>query len=124
MKTFHDLKVFQSSIDLMVEVYLATESYPKREWYGLAAQMRRAACSVVSNIAEGQGRLTIGEWRQMLSHARGSLFELQAQVLIANRLRFANEATVKVIRARIADTARPLAGLIAYVRGESRGRTT
>lgn len=112
MKTFHDLDVFQSAIELMVEVYRATESYPKREWYGLAAQMRRAAVSVVSNIAEGQGRLTLGEWRQMLSHARGSLFELEAQFIASSKLGYVNGDELPS-RER---TSKLLVGLIRYVK--------
>src|SRR6266550_1946834 len=116
MKTFEDLDAFRAALDLIEGVYETTEQFPRTERYGLVAQMRRAAVSVASNIAEGQGRLTNGEWRQMLSHARGSLFELQAQLAIAERLHFADETTRDVIRARIANTARPLSGLIRYVR--------
>jgi four helix bundle protein len=116
MKTFRDLKVFQSAIELMVEVYRATESYPKREWYGLATQMRNASCSVVSNIAEGQGRLTLGEWRQFLSQARGSLFELEAQVIASQRLTYlANEQIAQIDRHR-EQTSKLLVGLLRYVR--------
>ena len=123
MKTFEDLDAFRAALDLIEGVYETTEQFPRTERYGLVAQMRRAAVSVASNIAEGQGRLTNGEWRQMLSHARGSLFELQAQLAIAERLHFADETTRDVIRAQIASTARPLSGLIRYVR-EHRQPTT
>jgi len=116
MKTFRDLKVFQSAIELMVEVYRATESYPKREWYGLAAQMRRAACSVVSNIAEGQGRLTLGEWRQMLSHARGSMFELEAQMIASSKLGYLTATQMTQIDQHREKTSKLLVGLLRYVR--------
>ncbi len=116
MKTFHDLKVFQSAIELMVEVYRATESYPRREWYGLVAQMRRAAGSVVSHIAEGQGRLTLGEWRQMLSQARGSLFEVEAQVIASSKLGYLSDEWFVRLKARRDHTGKLLAGLIRYVR--------
>jgi four helix bundle protein len=116
MKTFRDLKVFQSAIELMVEVYRATESYPKREWYGLAAQMRNASCSVVSNIAEGQGRLTLGEWRQFLSQARGSLCELEAQLIASQRLTYLTDAQIAQIDRHRQQTSKLLVGLLRYVR--------
>ena len=116
MKIFEDLDAFRCARDLIEEVYGFTQRFPATERYGLTSQMRRAAISIASNIAEGQGRLTPGEWRQMLSHARGSLFELQAQVVIAERLQFTDPTNATLIRTRIGDTARPLAGLIQYVR--------
>jgi four helix bundle protein len=116
MKTFEDLRAFQRALDLMVDVYQATERFPKHEFYGLTAQMRRAACSVVSNIAEGQGRLSYGEWRQMLSTARGSLYEVQAQVIASTRLSFFGEATAEHLKKRIRAAAQELSGLIDWVR--------
>jgi four helix bundle protein len=115
-KTFEDLDVFKRALDLMVGVYEATEDFPKREFYGLAAQLRRASVSVVSNIAEGQGRLTPGEWRQLLSHARGSLFEIEAQLIAASRLGYLDAGTKARLRASAKSVGKPLAGLIAYVR--------
>ena len=122
-KTFEDLDVFKRALDLMVGVYVATENFPKREFYGLASQLRRAAVSVISNFAEGQGRLTPGEWRLMLSHARGSLFEIEAQLIAAERLRFIDAATVKRLRTEATSVGQPLSGLIRYVRSrEARNR--
>ena len=120
-KTFEDLDAFNNAIEMMVSLYQATEGFPKREWYGLAAQLRRAAVSVVSNIAEGQGRLTNGEWRQMLSHARGSLFEIEAQLIAATRLGYLDESTAQRLRAGTRSVGKPLSGLISFVRkGERR----
>ena len=116
MKTFHDLKVFQSAINLMVEIYRATESYPRREWYGLVAQMRGAAVSVVSHIAEGQGRLTLGEWRQMLSQARGSLFEVEAQMIASLELDYLSAESMARLQEHREKTSKLLFGLIRYVR--------
>lgn len=124
-KTFEDLDAFNCALDLMVGVYQATEDFPKREWYGLASQLRRASVSVVSNIAEGQGRLTPGEWRQLLSHARGSLFEIEAQLIASVRLGLLDQAAAKSIRAKSKAVGRPLAGLIRYVqRRENRQPAT
>jgi four helix bundle protein len=123
MKNFEDLDVFQRAVELMVSVYRTTTAFPAEERYGLTAQMRRAAVSVVSNIAEGQGRLTIGEWRQFLSHARGSLFELQAQAIAAEKLEFLEALSYRRLRASIKRAAMPLAGLIDYVKTREKPTT-
>jgi four helix bundle protein len=116
MGSFEDLRAFQHAVDLMVDVYRTTETFPKHELYGLVSQMRRASCSVVSNIAEGQGRLSYGETRQMLSHGRGSLFEVQAQVIVANKLNFLDDASAEHLRKRIRAVGRELAGLIDWIK--------
>ena len=114
-KTFEDLRAFQRALDLMVDVYTATEQFPKTELYGLTSQLRRAACSVVSNIAEGQGRLTYGEWRQRLSDARGSLYEVQAQVIAAHRLQLLGSGVAEHLKKRARLAAVYLQGLITWV---------
>jgi four helix bundle protein len=86
VQSFRDLTVWQRSIQLAVSVYQLTRGFPKEEMYGLTSQMRRAAVSVGSNIAEGHGRLGTGEYRQFLGVARGSNFELQTQLEIARAL--------------------------------------
>lgn len=111
-------------MDLMVDVYTATETFPRHELYGLTSQLRRAACSVVSNIAEGQGRLTFGEWRQMLSQARGSLYELQAQVIAAHRLGFLSAAAAEHLKKQSRIAGMQLAGLIQWVRKQQANRAT
>ncbi len=100
----------------MVAVYEATETFPRHELFGLTSQLRRAAGSVVSNIAEGQGRLTFGEWRQQLSHARGSLYEVQAEILASQRLNFIAPEAAEHVKKRIRIAGRELAGLIAWVK--------
>lgn len=110
-------------MDLMVDVYKATETFPKHELYGLTSQLRRAACSIVSNIAEGQGRITYGERRQLFSYARGSLFEVQAQVIASQRLNFLTQEAGELLKKRIASTARELAGLIDWVEKHQAERT-
>jgi four helix bundle protein len=116
MSTFDDLRAFQRALDLMADVYEATNGFPKHELYGLTSQMRRAACSVVSHIAEAQGRLTFGERRQLLSQGRGSLFEVEAQVIAAVRLRFLTQAAGDHLRSRARTAARELAGMIEWVK--------
>ena len=115
MATFEDLDVFKRALDLMVDVYSATKAFPYDEGFGLTQQLRRAAVSVVSNLAEGQRRLTNGEWRQFLSQARGSLFEIQAQLIAARRLEFLDEIPYRKVRSAVRRVAEPLKGLIEYV---------
>ncbi len=81
--TYRELVTWQKAKPLAVEIYRLTEHFPKSEIYGLRSQIRRAAVSIASNIAEGQGRMTRGEFLQFLGHARGSLFELETQLAIA-----------------------------------------
>ncbi len=85
-QSFRDLVVCQRSIQMATTVYRLTSGFPKEEMYGLTSQIRRSAISVPSNIAEGQGRLSTGEFRQFLGVARGSNFELQTQLEIARSL--------------------------------------
>jgi four helix bundle protein len=86
IKSFRDLKVWQRSMEMAKAVYRLTQAFPKEEIYGLRSQMRRAAVSIPSNIAEGHGRLGTREYRQFLGIARGSNFELQTQLEIARSL--------------------------------------
>jgi four helix bundle protein len=86
VRTHRDLKVWQESLALAESIYSATSTFPDAERYGLASQMRRAAISVVSNIAEGAARGSSREYARFLSVARGSLAELDAQVILAARL--------------------------------------
>ena len=83
---YKDLVVWQKGITLAKHIYELTQSFPAEEKYGLASQMRRAAVSIPSNIAEGQARHTTGEFIQFLSHAEGSIAELDTQLIIAVEL--------------------------------------
>jgi len=85
-RSFRDLVIWQRSIQLATAIYRLTRTFPKDELYGLTSQIRRSAVSVPSNIAEGQGRLSTGEFRHFLGIARGSNFELQTQLEIARAL--------------------------------------
>jgi four helix bundle protein len=86
MKAHHKLKVWQRSIDFVTEIYKLTEKFPKSELYGLTNQMRRAAVSIPSNLAEGAGRNSKREFKQFLSISQGSVAELETQLLIAEKL--------------------------------------
>ena len=85
-RSYRDLLVWQNAKALAVKVYIETENFPRTEIFGLTSQIRRAAISIPSNIAEGQGRLTSGEFRHFLGQARGSLLELETQLSIAGDL--------------------------------------
>jgi four helix bundle protein len=113
---FEKLDAFQRALELMVAVHRVTATFPRSELYGMTGQMRRAAGSVVSHIAEGQGRLTAGEWRQMLSQARGSLYEVEADVIASKALGFIDERIERDLRASIDRAGKPLTGLINFVR--------
>jgi four helix bundle protein len=91
IKSFRDLKVWQRSMQMAVAIYRLTQESPREEIHGLTSQMRRAAVSVPSNIAEGHGRLGTNEYRQFLGIARGSNFELQTQLEIARALGIGNQ---------------------------------
>ena|ERR1035437_1822080 len=95
MHNIKELKIWNKAIDLTVEVYKATEKFPKEEKYGLTSQMRRAAVSIPSNISEGAGRNTKGEFRQFLGIANGSSYELQTQLIISNRLELIDNKTIE-----------------------------
>ena len=89
-QSFRDLTVWQRAIQLTVAVYRLTGDFPREEQYGLTNQVRRSAVSIPSNIAEGQGRLNVGEFKQFLGIARGSNFEVQTQLEIARALKLGN----------------------------------
>jgi four helix bundle protein len=93
-QAFRDLQVWQRSIQLTVVIYRLTQGFPREEIYGLSSQIRRAAVSVPSNIAEGQGRLSLGEFRQFLGIARGSNYEMQTQLEIARSLGFGDSRLI------------------------------
>jgi|HubBroStandDraft_5_1064220.scaffolds.fasta_scaffold03519_4 four helix bundle protein len=88
--SFRDLTVWQRSMQLTVAIYRLTQEFPREEIYGLTSQIRRAAVSLPSNIAEGHGRLSKAEFRQFLGIARASNFELQTQIEIARSIGIGN----------------------------------
>src|SRR5690349_11329202 len=113
---YQDLIAWQKAKSLATEIYHATETFPKAELYGLTSQLRRAAVSVPSNIAEGQGRLTKGEFCHFLGLARGSLFEVETQLAISVDLSFLQETEFKQLQEHFAEVCRILNGLIDSVR--------
>jgi four helix bundle protein len=90
-ESFRNLTVWQRAVEMTLEIYKLTAAFPDSERFGLTNQLRRAAVSVASNIAEGYGRATRGEYVQFLGHARGSVSELETQLVIAGALGFGSK---------------------------------
>ena len=86
--SFRDLRVWQEAMMFAVEIYRVTSAFPRHELYGLSQQMRRASVSVPSNVAEGKGHRSDREFGHFLLHARGSLLEVQTQIMIAQELQY------------------------------------
>jgi four helix bundle protein len=118
-KSFRDLKVWNRAIDLSTLVYALTAEFPKAEIYGLSSQMRRAAVSIASNIAEGSARGTKKDFKQFDTIARGSNCELQTQLVIAGRLGFIGPEKINVAETLSHEVGQMLSGLSKYL-GSSR----
>jgi four helix bundle protein len=106
--SYKELRVWKRSIDLALAVYRHTENFPKHELYGLTSQLRRAAVSVPSNIAEGKGRSSDKELILFLHHSRGSLLEIETQLFIARELAYLEEPQAKDLLAEVESVAKAL----------------
>jgi four helix bundle protein len=111
LKSYKDLLVWQKSLTMVKLIYELTHRFPQDERFGLVIQMRRAAVSVPSNIAEGQSRHTRGEFIQFISHAEGSLAELDTQLLIAIELCFCSPSQAEGLLSLVDELQRMLNGL-------------
>jgi len=118
--TFRDLKCWQKAFDLAVAVYAATRGFPKEELFALTNQLRRAAISVMSNIAEGKGRLSDKDSLRFFGNARGSLFEIESQIDIAEKLTYVSQVDARVIRSQTSEVGKLLNGLIRSFNSDSR----
>ncbi len=107
---FRNLVAWQKAIAFVTEVYRATQSFPNEEKFGLTSQLRRASVSIPCNIAEGQGRSTRGEFRQFLGHAKGSICEVETQLVIAQNLGYLKEP--EPLLEKLHEVARLLNGLL------------
>ncbi len=112
VRRYQDLIVWQKAMDLALMVYEATEVFPQKEIFGLTNQLRRAAVSIPSNIAEGQGRETTRDFLRFLEIARGSLQELETQLILASRLRYIDETGKAALFEVAEETGRLLSGLV------------
>ena len=124
IRDFKDLEVWQRAVDLVVESYRLTKSFPSEERYGLSAQVRRAAVSVPSNIAEGRGRFGLGSFLYHLSVSSGSLMELETQFVIAARLEYLTPTEAQELMERTAAVRRLLAGMVRALRAKQRRAAT
>ena len=109
---YRDLQAWRSAMDLVLDIYRCTRTFPTDETYGLTSQMRRAVVSIPSNIAEGKGRHSQKELIQFLFRARGSLLELETQILIARQLEYLDETRSRQLTAKSQELGRILNGLI------------
>lgn len=107
-RDYSELIVWQKAMALARSAYSATANFPKSEAYGLLAQIRRAAVSIPSNIAEGHGRLTDSQFRHFLGNARGSVYELETQIDLACDMSFIDQSS----KQRLLDSAVEVAKLI------------
>ena len=112
MKTHKDLEVWKNSIKLVTLIYTITKKYPKEELFGLTSQMRRSAISIPSNIAEGAGRNSRKEFIQFLHIDRGSLAELETQIILSQNLNYLPVETFNLIDNEIKLIGGQLSGLI------------
>ncbi|MGD0414747.1 MAG: four helix bundle protein [Terriglobales bacterium] len=110
VQSYRQLIAWQKAMDFVAEVYKVTRTFPKDEMYEMTSQLRRAAVSIPSNIAEGQGRQTTGEFRQFLGHARGSLLETETQILLCERLEYLDRKTMETLIGHAAESGRILNG--------------
>lgn len=107
-KSFRDLEVWKRAIELTVVVYRLTATFPESERFGLVNQLRRAAVSIASNVAEGYGRNTKGEYLQFLGHSRGSNAEVETQLIISRELRFGELQLLDKAEALCSETGKML----------------
>ena len=116
IKSYRDLEIWQKAMNLVEGIYQATQSFPRQEQFQLTGQIRRAAVSIPSNVAEGHGRTGPGEFLHFLSMAHGSLMEVETQVLIAQRLGYLNEAVAAPLLRQTASLSMMIRALIKKLR--------
>ena len=112
---FRDLIVWQRAVQLSLSLYRLTKGFPREEVFGLTSQLRRAGVSVASNIAEGWGRQTSGEYKQFLGMARGSNLEVQTQLVIAAELLYGSQLDLQTAEGLSFEVGRMLVALMKSV---------
>lgn len=113
-KSYKELRVWQRGIDLVEEIYALVKLFPKEEMYALSDQIRRAAISIPSNIAEGHGRHTNKDFLKFLTISRGSLYELSTQIEICSRLGYGQASRINTIKSMIEEIGKIINSLISY----------
>ncbi len=117
--SFRDLAVWQRAIELTLAVYKLTTAFPDSERFGLTNQLRRASVSVASNIAEGYGRSTKGEYIQFLGHARGSVSEVETQLVIAKALGFGSKQALQKAEELCSEVGRMLRAMMKALQSKT-----
>ena len=115
LRELSSLKVWQRAVELSVQLYEISRRWPQNEQYGLTSQIRRAAVSVASNIAEGYGRGTPGDQGRFMRIARGSLYEVHTQLTLAIRLNYLSEHEFNVLSRQVSQIQRMLDGYIHFI---------
>jgi four helix bundle protein len=121
IRTHRDLLIWQKSMALVTEIYRKSQRFPAQEQYGLTSQIRRAAVSIPSNIAEGFGRQSTGDYIRFLNIAVGSLFEVQTQIEIALNLSFIQESEFTIIFESTREIDRMMSSLIQKLKIKKEG---
>ena len=116
-----NLQIWKLGVKLAKDVYLLTERFPKREIYGLTDQIRRAAVSIPSNIAEGKGRSTAKDFVHFLNTARGSLYELKTQLYIAREIEYLTEEDFSSFHKQIENPSHKIVSMIKFLKAKSDG---
>jgi len=119
MRGYRGPVAWQKALDLADRVYDATETWPASERYGLCSQVRRSAASVPSNIAEGQGRESLGDFARFLGIAYGSLCELETHLALAERRKFLDRKKLEDLNTDSDEVARLIRGLLKNVRSRA-----
>jgi four helix bundle protein len=118
MRDFREIKVWVKAHDLTLEIYRATNSFPKEERYSLISQMRRSSSSIPTNIAEGFGRMGDAELARFLQISLGSAAELEYQILLAKDLNLFTESKYHEVAEKVIEVKRMLGGLLKKVRSD------
>ena len=116
---FKELIVWQKAMDLTGEIYQIAKRLPKEETYALSDQMRRAAVSILSNIAEGHGRNSTKEFIQFLAIARGSVYELETQLLLCVKIKYMTESEVQNATSLLSEIAKIINSMITKLKGRN-----
>jgi len=111
MKDFKNLKIWQNGINLVVNIYESSQEFPREEIYGLTSQIRRSAISIPSNIAEGAGRGSDKEFKRFLDISLGSSFELETQLIIAQKLSFLSDIQFESLSNAVREEQKMISGL-------------
>jgi len=118
MMDIENLQIWKLGVTLAKDIYLLTEKFPKSELYGLTDQIRRAAVSIPSNIAEGKGRSTAKDFVHFLNTARGSLYELATQLYIAREIGYLTEEDFSTFQKKIEDLSHKIIAMTKYLRSK------